>query len=169
MDAAVKAGPIVFVGGLPKAGEPAAGDAKLHFGGVGVGKPIAKNRSKCFGAGGAGGAVATGVFGKGGRLQQRAPVGIDVFVDDRFGAHGVVAVFGIPTLNKGIEACDGRHGVGIGGGCKVEIGLLGRNAHDAHPVAGRTKLFGAEHDVPAYVELEGVVVPKIGDVLLLVG
>ena len=124
---------------------------------------------QCFRIGSGNCRMPTGILRKWGRLQEWLPVGINVFINYCFRPHVIAPVFFIPALNECIELrnsckCKGVHRIG-----KIISCPFSRYAHNTHPVPGRRKLLCAEHDMPAYIQLERIVVPEFGDMLLFIG
>lgn len=151
VDTAVEPGVFRFGGGVAEGLEGAARDAELEFGAVGISKVIAEIAAKRFRCGGGDGTMAAGVFREGRCLEMGAPVGIEIFVDGRFGAERLIDVLYIPALDKSVEEGDSGFCVGCGGGGEIAAVLFGGDADDAHPVTCWRELFGAEHQVAGYV------------------
>lgn len=114
-------------------------------------------------------AVSTGVFRERGRLEDGAPCGVDVAVDDRLWPDPVGVVFFFPAADKGIVQPRGEEGMDFHGFGKGNPRLFAGDAGDVYPVATRTDFLQPNGHMPAVRHHKGIAVPEIGNQALLLG
>ena len=103
MDPAVEPGMHGLYGSIPEGGKGPLPDPELQLRGIGIGEMIPEFAAQRFRGGSRNSTVPAGILRERRGLQVRAPVGIEIFIDHRLGAHGIIGVFYIPALNKGVE------------------------------------------------------------------